>query len=389
MSVVEEMTRSQEIAYALIIQWFKNRESMVYRLGGPAGSGKSWLIAKIAEYVGFDDCLLMTPTGKASNNLIKAGLQAHTIHSQIYRNQYVKQSSADCADMSSAIDEYNRAMTADRVYAVNDYNYRLKQPSAWREKCLFIVDEGSMVGDKLLNDILTFNVPVLLVGDPNQLDPVNDRTVFTKCDYYLTEIVRQAQDSPVIWLSQQILNGKLPAGTFGTCQVRWGGVADNEIMFANQVLTDTNVTRDSLNEYIRKLWFGNQLPVSPFVRHDKIICRTNSMINSDSGYTLTNGAQGIISDIYNVDCTGTYLKLKMHTEELGDFVYQCTTHPEYFKPEQRPPKIEYAYAITVHLSQGSEWDRIIYVVSNGGSKSALYTAVTRAKQGVLVALQER
>ena len=71
----------------------------------------------------------------------------------------------------------------------------------------------------------------------------------------------------------------------------------------------------------------------------------------------------------------------MHTDELGDFRYLCTTHPEYFKPENRPPKIEYAYAITVHLSQGSEWDNVIYVVSNGCSKPSLYTAVTRAKQG--------
>lgn len=288
--------------------------------------------------------------------------------------------------MQNAILEYRSAMTNNRTYALNTFKYKLKDPMAWMTKELFIVDEGSMVGDKLLTDIMTFNVPVLLVGDPNQLAPVNDSTVFDKCDYYLSDIVRQAQDSPVIWLSQQILIGKLPMGTFGTCQVRNGGIVDNEFMFADQVLADTNKVRESLNTYIRNLRFNGHVQ-RPFERRDKIICRTNSTLVSTLGYSLTNGAQGTIAEIYHADTTGTYLQLKMHTDDLGDFTYQCTTHPEYFKPEIRPPRIEHAYAITVHLSQGSEWDNIIYVVSGSCNKSSLYTAVTRAKQGVLVALQ--
>ena len=79
------MTAGQETACEHIFQWFDNKESKVFRLGGPAGSGKSWLIPLIAEHVGMDSCLFMTPTGKAANRLIKAGLTAHTIHSQIYQ----------------------------------------------------------------------------------------------------------------------------------------------------------------------------------------------------------------------------------------------------------------------------------------------------------------
>ena len=46
------MTNGQETAYPFIMDWYKNRSSLVYRLGGPAGSGKSWLIRLIAEAVG-------------------------------------------------------------------------------------------------------------------------------------------------------------------------------------------------------------------------------------------------------------------------------------------------------------------------------------------------
>ena len=70
------LTLSQEVAFKRIMSWYNNRESDVFKLGGPAGSGKSYLIALVAEQIGIENCLLITPTGKAANNLIKASLPA-------------------------------------------------------------------------------------------------------------------------------------------------------------------------------------------------------------------------------------------------------------------------------------------------------------------------
>lgn len=384
------LTAGQETARRLVCRWFDRNESMLFRLGGPAGSGKSWLIPLIAEHVGIDKCLFMTPTGKAANRLIKAGLEAHTIHSQIYKVVTPKSNRSE-SDMGVTehiqhVLNYNSAAEPkngpEEEYSVE---YKLKSSDSFKNVQLFIIDEGSMVGEKLLTDVMSFGVPILLVGDPNQLKPVNDESVFDKCDYYLTEIVRQAQDSPVIWLSQQILKGSLSVGTFGTCQVRSGGVADSEFAYADQVLTDTNKTRYSLNTYMRNLHFNRQVR-KQFVEGDKIICRTNSIITSDAGFALTNGAQGVINKIMESNEKDALIRCVMGTDELGAFTFIGTAHPERFAPEIRPPKIEHAYAITVHLSQGSEWDNVIYVASGFRSKSSLYTAITRAKQSVLVAL---
>lgn len=386
------MTAGQETANKLICQWIDDKESMIFRLGGPAGSGKSWLIPLIAEHVGYEKCLFMTPTGKAANRLIKAGLEAHTIHSQIYqpKTKVIRKDMDSLTDPMEMLEAINRILNYQRLKEeVNDeesVEYVLKSADSFKKIKLFIIDEGSMVGEKLLDDIMSFGVPVLLIGDPNQLDPVNDNTVFDKCDYYLTEIVRQAQDSPVIWLSQQVLNGSLPTGAFGTCQVRYGGIADNEFMYADQVLADTNKTRESLNSYMRNLWFKGKFMNNQFIEGDKIICRTNSIITSDAGFTLTNGAQGVIKEIKHSELNGTLINCVMHTDELGDFTFVGAAHPERIAPECRPPKIEHAYAITVHLSQGSEWDNVIYVPSKYMDKARLYTAVTRAKQGVLISL---
>ena len=376
------LTLGQEVALKRIVQWYDNRESNVFRLGGPAGSGKSWLIPLIASHVGIDNCLFMTPTGKAANRLIQAGLDAHTIHSQIYKPKITTQT--DQLD----IDTLDKQITNkdNIIYEDEPYEYVLKTPGSFAKTQLFIIDEGSMVGEQLLSDILTFNVPVLIVGDPHQLEPVQDKSIFNKCDYYLTEIVRQAQNSPIIWLSQQILNGQLPVGTFGTCQVRFGGLADSELLYANQILTDTNELRNDLNTYVRKLWFNGVNIRQPFKINDKIICRTNTPITSTQGFTLTNGAQGTIKAILQTKHKGTLVHCIMQTPDLGDFDLVGTSTPEKFAPEFRPPKIEQAYAITVHLSQGSEWDNVIYVKSKYSQRANVYTAVTRAKQSVLVAI---
>ena len=381
------MTNGQETAYSLIMDWYKNRTSLVYRLGGPAGSGKSWLIRLIAEAVGCEKCLLMTPTGKASNNLIKSGLDSHTIHSQIYR---VKRNSEEPEEgaLENTVESLMQFLTReDTEYDTESAGFVLKEPNSFEQYSLFIIDEGSMVGENLLNDILSFGVPTLLVGDPNQLPPVEDKSVFTKCDYYLDEIVRQAQGSPIIWLSQQILKGNIATGTFGTSQVRKAGPTDDELRFASQVLTDTNVSRNDLNARMRPLYLDGRALLSIFSQSDKIICRTNTNLFSAEGFALTNGAQGTIKTIKHIVRKGQIIDLVMSTADLGEFRFVGTNVPQKFPAAVRPPKIEYGYAVTVHLSQGSEWDNVIFRATYRISKSSLYTAVTRAKQSVLVTLE--
>ena len=376
------LTRSQETAFIRIMCWYKAKTSKLFRLGGPAGSGKSYLIKLIAEEIGMDDCLLITPTGKASTNLIKAGLTSHTIHSRIYE-PIVKKTKVKS---ESTEDENNSNDAVTKVQEV--VTYKLLPSDALAKYKLFIIDEGSMVGEKLLADIMTFDKPILFVGDPNQLTPVNDESVFTDCDYYLTDIVRQSQDSPVIWLSQQILNGSIPLGEFGNSQVRRTEATPDELRYADEVLTDTNASRNKLNNTMRYLSSSIHRYDPLFVVGDKIICRTNQDLKSDLGFTLTNGAQGIITRINQPHRAVPEYDVVMTSTDLGNFKFRGTPNAESLSREGQIAKIEYAYAITVHLSQGSEWDNVIYVSTRHPAKSALYTAVTRAKNSVLVTLPE-
>lgn len=373
------LTNSQETAYRIIKSWVESGGKL-FKLGGPAGSGKSFLIGEIAELVGIDDCLLMTPTGKAANNLQKRGLYAQTIHSTIYK---VRENELDQIEDE---DEWNSMLknSPEMVEkAEAGPKFRVKSPDSFPDTKLFIIDEGSMVGGSLLKDILSFNVPTLLVGDPNQLQPVNDTTVYQHCDFYLSEIVRQASDSPVIWLSQKILNGDIPVGSFGTSMVRRGKPTDDELQFASVVLTDTNARRAELNAHLRKLYLGD---VEDWVTlDDRVICRTNyALCFSDEGFMLMNGTQGVVSEIRH--CNPRSAILSFDNLDLGRFTWEFTNNPLSFPPKKRPPFLELGYALTVHLSQGSEWANVIYDLAKGPNKRALYTGVTRAKESVLITL---
>lgn len=386
------LTQSQEIAFKRIMDWYRSSSESVFRLGGPAGSGKSYLIKLVAQEIGLESCLLMTPTGKASNNLIKAGLPSHTIHSQIYKvkgnglnqDEFEEEGDNPLDTLIAALDYSNQT---NLTFESDETEFVLKDSCEFQGVSLFIIDEGSMVGEKLLADLMSFGNKILLVGDPNQLPPVNDKSVYNRCDYYLEEIVRQAQGSPVIWLSQQVLSGNISLGTFGTSQIRKEPATESELLFADEVLTDTNVSRTDLNMKIRSLSMDFRSLGSQFAAGDKIICRTNTNIFSSSGFSLTNGAQGKITKIKHTRNKGELIDLVMTTEELGDFSFIGTSAPEKFPPKLRPPKVEYGYALTVHLSQGSEWDNVIYRITRRLSRSAMYTAITRAKNSVLVVLE--
>lgn len=368
------LTNSQDKALSIAKSWIQSGGKLL-KLGGPAGSGKSFLIPLIADLVGIENCLLVTPTGKAANNLQKAGLKAKTIHSTIY-HVHTKEELGFESELKKGL--YKESQPA----------FELKDPDTYRDKKLIIVDEGSMVGGRLLKDLLTFDVPILMVGDPNQLAPVDDSMVYTSCDFYLDEVVRQAKDSPIIWLSQQALRGSISPGWYGNCLVRKGVPEDSELLLADVVLADTNSRRNDLNLKLRSLTFGEGIQddiKNWIIENDKVICRTNTAAYvSTEGYPLTNGTLGLVVSIKHRN--SLQADFVMNNYDLGSYRLIGTMVPLRHPPDDRPPTIEYGYALTVHLSQGSEWNKVIYDASSAMTRRGLYTAITRAKESLLITL---
>ena len=87
--------------------------------------------------------------------------------------------------------------------------FTLNQFSPVKDAGLVVIDECSMVDDRMGQDLLSFGTKVLVLGDPAQLPPVRGSGFFTDTetpDVMLTEIHRQAKDNPIIAMATKVRN---------------------------------------------------------------------------------------------------------------------------------------------------------------------------------------
>src|SRR4029453_17373579 len=110
-----------------------------------------------------------------------------------------------------------------------------------------VIDECSMVDAELGRDLLSFDCPLLVLGDPAQLPPVAGGGFFTEAepDAMLTEVHRQARGDPIVRLSMEIRAGRsLAPGQYGESAIVTRATLDRErVLQADQVLVGRNVTR--------------------------------------------------------------------------------------------------------------------------------------------------
>ena len=385
-----KLNHMQEVAVEMYMDWYKypsKRKRPWFEISGAAGTGKTTVVNAITKELGLtmNEIAYMAFVGKATLALRKNGLPAKTIHSSIYDLRKVKK--FDEAGNSIIVEEFVK-------------KHRL--PDSLRQ---IVLDEGGMVGGKIGEDLLSYNIPTLVLGDLKQLPPVMAQRMFlTEPDVTLTEIMRQAKDSPIIHLSQLATNGiPIKYGIYGNNEcvvIRKDQLTEEHLAESDIVICETNKMRDIINKFMREKIqhiHSNRLSVG-----DKLVCRQNCWdrsINED--ITLVNGLIGYVEDIYME--AGEADMLIDFRPEFTDEVFRKVpiSHSYPFKPytERVSSNIrfmkgigfEFGNAITCHLSQGSQYDTVlVYVERNSPSslyfRQWLYTAITRAKKKLILVI---
>src|SRR5690606_32587594 len=164
--------------------------------------------------------------------------------------------------------------------------FSLNRQSPVAKAKLIVVDECSMVDEQLGRDLMSFGTPILVLGDPAQLPPIQGGGFFTEHepDHLLTEIHRQARDNPIIRLAMDVREGReFMRGDFGAAQVIGReDVTQETVLGADQVLVGTTRTRRRNNQRLRELkGFNADFPQAG----DKLVCLRN-----DQAKGLLNGS---------------------------------------------------------------------------------------------------
>lgn len=357
----------QDAALKAVSTWLKSGENQVFRLFGYAGTGKTTLARTLAGDVD-GDVAFGAFTGKAALVLRQKGCRnASTIHSLMYRTREAE------GDTPSFV---------------------LNQESAAAKADLIVIDECSMVDEELGRDLLSFDKPVLVLGDPAQIPPVKGGGFFTEAepDVMLTEVHRQAADNPIIALSMQVREGgRLRHGQYGESRViRRDQLGAAAVTRADQVLVGTNKSRRAYNNRMREL-LGHAEPM-PQVG-EKLVCLRN-----DKKKGLLNGGTWLVDELHPM--RGSRLKMTVSPEEeRGKKSVKISVLPAFFegREEEIPyavrresDEFDYGYALTVHKAQGSQWGSVVLLDESFAFREHrnrwLYTGITRASDRVTVVM---
>ena len=370
-------------------------ENKVMVLTGGPGTGKTTTlngIIKLFEGLGLV-VSLCAPTGRAAKRLSDVcGKEAKTIH---------------------------RLLEVD----VGKDNMFVKNESNPLKSDVIIIDEMSMVDIRLFESLLRALLPrvrLIMVGDADQLPSVGAGNVFLDIirsekihTVFLNEVFRQASSSKIVTNAHMINRGELPdlrnsddfffvkkssidsvnEAVSALVSERIPHKYGKTVLSGLQVIiptkkspTGTQAVNAMLRELVNKaekskpeVQIKNRIyrlgdKVMQIKNNYDITCRKNDG-NYESG--VFNGDIGVISLI---DAKNR----RLHVEFDDRVAYY-----DYSDADQ----LELAYAVTVHKSQGSEFDVVLLVISDMTPllqyRNLLYTAVTRAKQLLIVVGNEQ
>jgi exodeoxyribonuclease V alpha subunit len=400
--------------------------------GGP-GTGKTYVLARClalmlsAKEKDLDDVsvALIAPTGKAAS---RAKEMLNNLVNDL-RNQKEDKNriSEEVLDALSRIEPrtIQRALGSKRRMQTRfQHDYQTLLPHD-----IVIVDEMSMVPSYLMARLLEAirpNATILLVGDQAQLESVESGSVLrdivnrekeedSPLDAQIFELVRvrrQSSDTKIGDLARDIRKGEAdkalalaitnPSGVTFVESKKRGEVSES-------IVEGTIQNLRKASEFAAKLSPEDHQNAFKLIAQNKVLCgpRNGPLGVSTWNTLLGRAVQGASSDDRFYPGTPLLITVNSPRSKLvnGDIgivvnvqdadgtinrrVYFETDDGERYLTPAELPQFEVCYAMTVHKSQGSEYDNLVVILPDENSplltRELVYTAVTRTKKSLTIA----
>lgn len=354
--------------------------------GGP-GVGKTTVIKTLLHILNTQSTrvLLCAPTGRAAKRLSAAtGQDAYTLHRalELFSPKQPPRFNA------------HQPLSVDRV----------------------IIDEASMIDLKMMNYLLQAlpdHAALTVIGDPDQLPSVEHGKVLSDMlsagtihTAVLTDVFRQAHDSPIIDIAHQVRNGQFHTQpthreaplTPGFCWIETHSRSDTQHVVLK---TLTNTLPQMGFDPIQDVQVLTSAKVN-FLGTQSLNRALKTQLNPQASslnetYGVNDKVMQTRNDykkgVFNGD-VGRVVTIDPHTARLCvqfDEDTVCYSPDEYALSGDR--KLELAYATTIHKAQGSQYPVVVVVLCQTHpellNRKLFYTAITRAQKQVVVISERR
>lgn len=338
----------------IVINWWNTDKKRTFIISGYAGCGKTTLAREIPNELNLNySAVFLAPTGKAARVLHK---NASTIHSYLYEAE---------------VDPITKKIT-----------WHKKSYDSFHDK-LLIVDEISMVNKELMADLKWLNIPIIGLGDPAQLPPVQgSNDILDNPDIFLTKVYRNA--GGILDYATNIRKDEPIKDSYPNVEFRQRLYKDlNKYDEDSIIICKYNKSRQSINRMIREKVYEYKELIEI---GEKMI-----ILNNNRDFGLFNGSIVTVDNVvsYNdkdntaiivvTDDEGVTQEIEIDT----DILKGVEEKPKKFLKKKDIFEIEYAYCVTCHKAQGSEFQQV-FVLMQGKHHDDyikwLYTAVTRARK---------
>lgn len=396
MIIIITLTNDQYQGLAKLEKWYQKYIHQFIEVSGVVGTGTWELVQAFIDKIGLD--------GREVMYLSYDQKQVLELAFRKYHSYYI----------NGIIYNYTRIVNFDSLPVVNphasgviEYEWKkeVKKRISERYKMIVVFD-SVLLSHQTLQDLSTFDLPVILIRDPMLLPSPDTYTFMRDANVNLREVHPDYSRNPIIYFAHKaILGEKLKPGSYDSVSV----VNKRNMNLYNLKATDMNLTiSESLRRQTNKVYREKILHKRDSVNSigERLIITTNmynhKITNQDEKNIkvyLTRGTVGTITKINRHVPNTKYVRIdfkpEWYHETFTDLMLDRQVLNGFEKPTRQlvPDEIvsaEYAYALSVPMARIGHWDKVTLIVDENElndpdlQRKLLYTAISKVRKSLTI-----